>query len=416
MVEFTGERVIPGKVNADLWSEHFSRYAFAARFAAGQSVLDAGCGTGYGCAELAQTAATVTGFDLSPEAANHARASYPLRNLHFLAAPCEQLPFPGHCFDLITAFEVIEHLNDHRQFIQESARVLKPAGLLIVSTPNKLYYAETRAQTGPNPFHTHEFEPEEFYRELASTFSHVHLLMQNRSEAFAFYPPKTFSPADARIDGSSGTLTDSHFLIALCSQSAFANRNSFVYVPKATNLLREREQHIQLLERQVDQTKAWLSQTRTERDELLALYRSQKDELEARNRWAAGLNQQLDEASTRVAALQGELVREQAAGKAVAEAYESQVQAMEGEIAARTQWALDTEARLTQEIEQKKSELLECVRLLHATEQTLEERTLWAQQTDAQREALSGQLNAARASRWIRLGRRLGLGPVLQEP
>ena len=56
MVEFTGERVIPGQVNDDLWSEHVARYAFARRYAEGKRVLDAGCGAGYGSAELAQSA------------------------------------------------------------------------------------------------------------------------------------------------------------------------------------------------------------------------------------------------------------------------------------------------------------------------------------------------------------------------
>ena len=48
VTEFTGERVIPGQVNDDLWAEHVARYAFAARFASGRRALDAGCGTGYG--------------------------------------------------------------------------------------------------------------------------------------------------------------------------------------------------------------------------------------------------------------------------------------------------------------------------------------------------------------------------------
>ena len=48
--EFTGERVIPGQVNEDLWAEHIARYAFASRFAAHSRVLDAGCGAGYGAA------------------------------------------------------------------------------------------------------------------------------------------------------------------------------------------------------------------------------------------------------------------------------------------------------------------------------------------------------------------------------
>ena len=51
MIDFTGERVIPGEVNSDLWAEHFARYAFAARFATGVRSLDVGCGAGYGTAE-----------------------------------------------------------------------------------------------------------------------------------------------------------------------------------------------------------------------------------------------------------------------------------------------------------------------------------------------------------------------------
>ena len=54
LAEFTGERVIPGEVDADLLNEHVARYLFAARMAGGRRVLDAGCGSGYGVAELAR--------------------------------------------------------------------------------------------------------------------------------------------------------------------------------------------------------------------------------------------------------------------------------------------------------------------------------------------------------------------------
>ena len=70
----------------------------------------------------------------------------------------------------MVAFEVIEHLTDYRAFLDECARVLTREGLFIVSSPNKRYYAETRAETGPNPFHEHEFEAEEFVRELRTRF------------------------------------------------------------------------------------------------------------------------------------------------------------------------------------------------------------------------------------------------------
>src|SRR5439155_24964635 len=81
LAEFTGERVIPGQVDADLLNEHLARYAFAARLCRGKQVLDAGCGAGYGSAELARTAAGVLGIDRSAEAVAFARAEYAAANL-----------------------------------------------------------------------------------------------------------------------------------------------------------------------------------------------------------------------------------------------------------------------------------------------------------------------------------------------
>lgn len=166
MVEFTGERVVPGQVNDDLWSEHLARYAFARQYAAARRVLDAGCGTGYGSAELAGVAAQVVGFDVAREAIDDARSRFSRAGLHFTVASGGSMPFATEAFDLVVAFEVIEHLEDQRGFLKECARVLKPGSLLIVSSPNRLYYAESRAKTGPNPFHTHEFEAVEFLAEL----------------------------------------------------------------------------------------------------------------------------------------------------------------------------------------------------------------------------------------------------------
>src|SRR6185295_7753022 len=83
LAEFTGERVIPGQVDADLLNEHMARYAFAARLCRRKQVLDAGCGAGYGSAELARTAASVLGIDVSAETVALARAEYPAANLRF---------------------------------------------------------------------------------------------------------------------------------------------------------------------------------------------------------------------------------------------------------------------------------------------------------------------------------------------
>ena len=165
MVEFTGERVVPGQVEPDLWNEHLARYAFAARLARGKRVLDAGCGAGYGSAELAALADSVVGVDVAPEAIAFATAHYQLPNLRFEQASCTALPNPDGSFDLVAAFEVIEHLGDWRGFLAEARRVLSPNGQLVVSTPNRLYYTESRGPRGANPFHVHEFDFAEFSSE-----------------------------------------------------------------------------------------------------------------------------------------------------------------------------------------------------------------------------------------------------------
>jgi ubiquinone/menaquinone biosynthesis C-methylase UbiE len=409
LVEFTGERVIPGQVSDDLWSEHIARYAFARRYAEGRRVLDAGCGAGYGSAELVQAALQVTGIDVDPEAVEFARTNYPIPKLQFIAASCTAVPFRANSFELVVAFEVIEHLQDYRAFLNECARVITPQGLFIVSSPNKTYYAESRAKTGPNPFHVHEFEADEFVSELSRVFSNVRLLLENRVESFAFHPARTFWPADVRVDAGGGNAGDANFLIGMCSFGRLPDPQSFVYVPKAANLLREREQHVQLLEEQLMRTKRWLAEAQSERDRLLELHGKLKDELEESNRWAQKLGAELEAAGAI-------LMHERQQTEALASGYEAKVKELEQETDARAQWALETEARLGKELEAKCNELAECVRLLETSESTVVERTLWAQRAETLRAELDARLEMVRLSRWVRLGRKLGLGPDLSKP
>jgi hypothetical protein len=104
-------------------------------------------------------------------------------------------------------------------------------------------------------------------------------------------------------------------------------------------------------------------------------------------------------------------------------AYEAKVAELEADNQAKTQWAMETEAHLTAELERtleslnsKCHELVECVALLDRAEATVTERTLWAQRAETQRAQLQQQLNAVRASRWVRMGRKIGLGPAIPLP
>jgi SAM-dependent methyltransferase len=404
--EFTGERVIPGQVEMDLWNEHYSRYAFAARFAAGRTALDLGSGSGYGAAELSRAARFVCGLDVSLEAMAYARDRFPLENLRFLAASAAAVPLRDSTFDLITAFEVIEHLDDWPSLIREAHRLLTEDGIFLVSTPNALVYTESRGTQGANPFHVHEFEAAEFETELRRSFPHVEVLLQNRSEAFVFSPAKTFRDADARVDSGGGGAADAHFFLAVCGKRLIREQKTFVYVPRAANVLRERELHIALLDQD-------LRHTREEQQRLLEAHSAQQRHLEEQNRWAIGLEREWKAALERVAQLQRDFAAEQQAALNNARSYEAKVAELEEDARQKANWALDTEKRLSAEIAELRSRLQETLDRLAAAEATITERTQWALDLQAKLGRAESQIAGARASRWVKTGRLFGIGPEL---
>jgi hypothetical protein len=170
---------------------------------------------------------------------------------------------------------------------------------------------------------------------------------------------------------------------------------SFVYVPKAANMLRERELHVQALERQLADIKA-------DRGALLELFRRQTLELEERNEWAQRLDTDLKAAGDRIVLLQNEAA-------ALADDYRAQFARMEQEDQVKTEWARKASA----ELEAKCQELAHCVGLLDTAEATVRERTVWAQTAEAARAQLAAQMEMLRQSRWVKLGRTVGLGPDL---
>lgn len=176
---FTGERFIPGEGGARIAYEHFHRYYFAQRWTAAKVVLDLGCGEGYGAALLAQVAKRVTGLDLSPEAIAHAQTRYPLENLSFRVSDCRKTGEADHQFDVVLCFEMLEHIEEHQQVLNEVRRVLKPGGLFVVSSPDKQHYSDVEAYE--NPFHVRELYIREFHQLLQNNFTQVRLFAQSLS-------------------------------------------------------------------------------------------------------------------------------------------------------------------------------------------------------------------------------------------
>jgi hypothetical protein len=307
----------------------------------------------------------------------------------------------------VVAFEVIEHLEDWPLFLSEVRRVLVPTGQFIVSTPNKLYYAESRQETGPNPFHVHEFEYAEFRSALSKAFPHILMCLENHVEGVVFRPVEHSDTAEVRVDTAEVASAESHFFVAVCAHRPQTGNPTFVYIPRTANVLRERERHIGLLEAEVRTKSEWLAEEQRQHQELLELFREQKDELERRNRWAEDLNGQLGAAGARVSELQDELARDQEEARRVVGAYEAKIADLERESRASTEWAL----RMGVELEDCGKELARCVELLQQAESTVVERTLWAQRVQAQADEFQKAVAMYRASRWVRLGRKLGLGP-----
>ncbi|MGZ4249698.1 MAG: methyltransferase domain-containing protein [Solirubrobacteraceae bacterium] len=171
--EPTGERFIPELMSGELIdAEHQTRYRFSLPHVRGCRVLDAGCGVGWGSALLVEAGASeVVGVDLDPEAVEDARRRVPAAT--FAVGDLMDLPFDDDSFDVVVCFEAIEHTGDTERTLDQLDRVLRPNGLLFVSSPNPDVYPPG------NPFHLNEETPAELLRKAAGRFAQVRLFRQH---------------------------------------------------------------------------------------------------------------------------------------------------------------------------------------------------------------------------------------------
>jgi SAM-dependent methyltransferase len=159
VLTLTGERTIPDLDIENYWfRRHQVVYQRLAPLCAGREVLEAGCGEGYGADLIAGVARRVVAVDYDPAAVAHVRGRYP--KVEVMQANLAELPLPDASVDVVVNFQVIEHLWDQAQFVAECARVLRPSGLLMVSTPNRITFSPGR-DTPINPFHTRELNADE---------------------------------------------------------------------------------------------------------------------------------------------------------------------------------------------------------------------------------------------------------------
>ncbi|MHA7664682.1 class I SAM-dependent methyltransferase [Mycolicibacterium sp. HS_4_1] len=159
VMPLTGERTVPDLAEENYWfRRHEVVYRRLAERCRDRDVLEAGAGEGYGADLIADVARRVIGLDYDESAVAHIRARYP--RVEMLHGNLAALPLPDASIDVVVNFQVIEHLWDQGQFVAECLRVLRPGGLLLMSTPNRITFTPG-SDTPLNPFHTRELNAAE---------------------------------------------------------------------------------------------------------------------------------------------------------------------------------------------------------------------------------------------------------------
>lgn len=195
----TGERTLPDQPVENYWfRRHEAAYLALAPFVRGSLLVEAGCGEGYGADLLARTAQRILALDYDAASVAHVRARYPA--LDVVRADLQRLPVAAGSVEVVANLQVIEHLHNQAGFLRECARVLRPAGTLLITTPNRLTFSPGR-DTPLNPFHTRELAAAELAAVLAPRFAVTRMLGLRHGRRLARWERRHGSIVDAQLAG-----------------------------------------------------------------------------------------------------------------------------------------------------------------------------------------------------------------------
>lgn len=149
----------------------FTRYQWAAGFCEGKKVLEVGCGAGQGLGLLAKSACLVIGGDIEPNNLKFAQRHYNGRDkIKLLLFDGHKFPLKDKSIDVVILYEAIYYLSHPEKFIEETRRVLKDNGTLLICTVNCSW-----SDFNPSPFSTKYFSVPELYKPLKTKFPKVEI-------------------------------------------------------------------------------------------------------------------------------------------------------------------------------------------------------------------------------------------------
>ena len=168
--DYTGITETPGTlITREAESMAVSRYEIARRRAQGKRVLEVACGSGQGLGYVRRSAAWVVGGDITPglltTAQRHYQGLVPL-----VRFDAHALPFGDASFDMVQIHEALYYMSNHDRVLQECRRLLRPAGVLIISSINPQW-----ADFNPSPHAVGYLDAEALKKLLTRHFADVEL-------------------------------------------------------------------------------------------------------------------------------------------------------------------------------------------------------------------------------------------------
>ncbi|PWQ84909.1 glycosyl transferase [Stenotrophomonas maltophilia] len=371
MIEFTGERFVPTE-HGVIRQEHLHRYAWCLPLVQGRDVLDVASGEGYGSAMLASRARSVRGVDISQEAVDHATARYAaVSNLTYMQGSAAAIPLVDDSVDVVVSFETIEHLMEQEEMMAEIRRVLRPDGVLVMSSPNKEVYSDRAGYH--NDFHVKELYQAEFLALVGRHFPASRLCGHRMAVCSTITPLSGGACADsyqALTDTGSGvearvaSVPDAVYFVVVAAADASLLPDTPASVLYAEGEDLYAQQHdiarwAQGLDNEREDVIRWARSLEAELEKSRADYHRLEAEFEDRTRWALELDQVVQAAGGRSGA--AEL-------RARNDALQAQLEQVRGEKA-------DVEADLRRHQEASQHEAAELRRLLQTAHETVAGRS-----------------------------------------